>query len=327
MNHKNTNIPTAVFIDGNWLYFATRRINKQIDYAKFFNVLIKKFGTKTKVYFYGAINPLDKQQAKFYTSLKRIGYVVHYVELIKRGDVFIPKSLDIELAVNAMRTLPSLKKFVLVSGDSDFVPLLKQAINYGVGVLVIALPFTTGHLLRKIVGGSFLNLETLIEERKSVKKLPIFKKEKKKGFLVPNSLYIEKGDYYKPYLHIRNLMTSAKNSITIIDSYIDDQILTMIKLLKTEINVIIFTQKTDPADFCVQVKELRDEGRSITIHKTNAFHDRFIGIDNVWWHSGHSFKDLGGKDSMLNKVIEKVPLDKLKARVEEENQNSGEICK
>jgi len=205
--------------------------------------------------------------------------------------------------------------------------LLKQAIKYSVDVSVIALPFTTGYLLRKIVGGSFLNLETLIEERKSVKKLPIFKNKKKKKFLIPNSLYIEKGDCYKSYICIRNLMISAKSSIIIIDPYIDEQILTMIELLKTEINVIIFTQKIDPMDFCVQVKKLRDEGRLITIYKTNAFHDRFIGVDNVWWHSGHSFKDLGEKDSMLNKVTEKVPLGKLKARVAEEGKNSGKICK
>ena len=327
MNHDNTNVPTAVFIDGSWLYFATRRINRQIDYANFFSILIKNFGTKTKIYFYGAINPIDKQQAKFYMLLKRIGYVVHHIELVKKGDVFIPKDLDIKLTVNAMRILPSLKKFVLVSGDSSFIPLLKQAINYGVGVSVIALPFTTGYLLRKIVGGSFLNLETLIEERKSVKKLSIFKNKKKKKFLIPNSLYIEKGDHYKSYICIRNLMTSAKSNVTIIDSHVDDQILAMIKLLKTEINVIIFTQKTNPADFCVQVKKLRNEGRAITIHKTSTFHDRFIGVDNVWWHSGHSFKDLGGKDSMFSKVIEKISLNKLKTRVKEENLNSGEICK
>ena len=327
MNRNNNNIPTAVFIDGNWLYSATRIINRRIDYEKFFNVLINRFGPKTTIHFFGAINSKDRQQIRFYLLLKKIGYVVHCVELTKRLDTFVSRGLDIELAVNAMRILPLVKRFVLVSGDSDFVSLLKQAIKYGVDVLVIALPFTTGYLLRKIVGGSFLNLETLIEERKSVKKLPVFKKEKKKKFLVPNSLYIKEGDYFKSYLRIRDLMTSAKSSITIIDSYIDDQILTMIELLKTEIKVIIFTQKIVLVDFCVQVKKLRNDGRLITIYKTNAFHDRFIGIDNVWWHSGHSFKDLGGKVSMMNKVIEKITLDKLKARVAKEGQNSEEFCK
>jgi len=346
MNNNNLNIPTAVFIDGDWLYFATRRINRQINYVNFFNILINKFGAKTKIYFYGAINSTDKQQVKFYTSLKKIGYIVHCVELIKRKDTFVVKGLEIELALDAMQILPLLKKFVLISGDNDFVPLLKKAINYNVSVSVIALPFTTGYLLKKIVGGSFLNLEALINKQKSVTKLPVFKKErkiklldkktvkilkiiqkdKKIEIIAPNSLYITKGEHFNSYINIRNLMISAKNSITIIDSYIDDQILTMIELLKREINIIIFTQKTNPVDFCLQVKKLRDEGKLITIYKTNTFHDRFIGVDSIWWHSGHSFKDLGGKDSMLNKVTDKVVLAKLKIRITEESQNSEEIC-
>lgn len=347
MGSNNVKTQTAVFIDGSWLYGVSRRINKKIDYAIFFNNLVSNFGPKTKIYFYGAINPDNKQQIRFYNFLKKIGYVVHLVELTKIQNVFVPKGLDIELAVNAMQILPSIKRFVLVSGDSDFVSLLKQVINCGVSVSVIALPFTTGYLLKKIVGGSFLNLETLINEQKSVKKFSIFKKEKKTKIsskkivqilpmirkkkktkvLAPNSLYIKKGDHFNSYIHIRNLMMSAKNNITIIDEYVDDGILAIIKLLKTKINIIIFTYKYSPADFCLQVKKLRGEERSIVIYKTSRFHDRFLGIDNVWWHSGHSFKDLGRKDSMLNKVIEKVSLDKLKTSVAEEGQNSGEICK
>lgn len=327
MIRNNTNTPTAVFIDGDWLYTATRRINKRIDYAKFFNILINNFGEKTKIYFYGAINPINKQQARFYISLAKIGYIVHYTKLIKIGTKLVSKGLDVELAVNAMRILPSLKKFVLVSGDGDFAALLKQVIDNGVSVLLISLPFSTGYYLRKTVGGAFLNLETLISGYEDINKLPTFKGGKKKKVLAPSSLYIEKGDYFKSYLRIRNLMKSAKNSLTIIDPYVDDRILTTIELLKTEIDITIFTNKTSPADFCLQVKKLRAEGRLITICKINTVHDRFIGIDNVWWHSGHSFKNLGEKDSMLHKVNKKTELDKLKNRVAKESQNSEEICK
>lgn len=283
------------------------------------------FGEKIKIYYFGLINPTNKKQKKFYTSLKRIGYIVHPVGLKKRGGKYIQKSLDVELVVNAMQILPSLKKFVLISGDGDFAPLLKQAINYGIDVSIIALPFTMGYFLKEVSHGTFFNIETLIE--KNVKKLSKIKKSKKDELLLLDNLYIEKGDSYNSYMRIRNLMASAKSSITIIDSYIDDQILTMIKLLKPKISVVIFTEKIEPADFCVQVRKLKDEGRLITIHKTNIFHDRFIGIDNSFWHSGYSFKDLGKRDSMFNKIIDKLLLDKLKTRIEEEYKNSKEICK
>ena len=37
MKNNNSNTPTAIFIDGDWLYATTKRINKNVDYAKFFN--------------------------------------------------------------------------------------------------------------------------------------------------------------------------------------------------------------------------------------------------------------------------------------------------
>ena len=42
------------------------------------------------------------------------------------------------------------------------------------------------------------------------------------------------------------------------------------------------------------------------------FHDRFIIIDNeILYHSGASFKDLGNKCFAINKIIDKDILNKL----------------
>ncbi|MBU3965412.1 NYN domain-containing protein [Patescibacteria group bacterium] len=292
------NTPTAIFIDGSWLYATTKRINKNIDYAKFFNILIKKFGAKTKVYYYGVIDPVSKQQEKFYISLKKIGYIVHCVKLRKIGDRVIPGGLDISLAVDAMRILPSLKNFVLVSGDSDFVALLQQARQAKVNTYVIALPLSIGYLLRQVTN-TFLNLETLTVEYKP--------KSFRKGLRIEKLAtqnYIKEGESFKSYIKLRDLMKSAKNNITIVDQYIDDQILLMIQPLKPGVNKIIITnaEKITTPDFFVQVKKLKKDGHLLDIYESKKFHDRFIGIDNTWWHSGHSFKNLGEKDSMLNKI-------------------------
>lgn len=302
MKNNNLNTPTTIFIDGGWLYATTKRINKNVDYAKFLNVLIKKFGEKTKVYYYGTIDPANKQQEKFYRSLKKIGYIINCIKLKRIGDRVIPNGLDISLVVDAMRILPSLKNFVLVSGDSDFAPLLQQARQIGVNTYVIALPLSTGYLLRQATN-TFLNLETLIAEYKP----KTLKKEAEIERFVEQN-YIKKGDSFKSYIKLRNLMKSAKDSITIIDSYIDDQILLMIQLLEPKIKKIIITDtnKITPADFFIQVQKLKKDGHVIDIYKSKKFHDRFICIDNIWWHSGHSFKNLGEKNSMLNKITKET---------------------
>ncbi|MFA6551917.1 MAG: NYN domain-containing protein [Candidatus Paceibacterota bacterium] len=187
----NNNTPTAIFIDGDWLYMVTRRINRKVDYVKFFSILIKSFGTNTKVYFYGAINSSDKKQTSFYALLKKIGYRVFCTELIKREGVFISKGLEIQLSVDAMQRLPSFKKFVLVSGDGDFAPLLKKIIDNRIDILVISLPFITGYQLRRIIGGAFLNLELFIGDQKDTKKSSTFKKEAKVERFVDQN-YIKK---------------------------------------------------------------------------------------------------------------------------------------
>src|SRR3989338_138174 len=302
MQNNNLNTPTAIFIDGSWLYATTKRINKNVDYASFFDILIKKFGAKTGVYYYGVIDPTNKQQEKFYISLKKIGYIIHCIKLRKIGDRVISGGLDISLAVDVMRILQSLKNFVLVSGDSDFAALLQQARQAKVNTYVIALPLSTGYLLRQATN-TFLNLETLIVERKP----KIFKKEAKIEKFVDQN-YIKKGDSFQSYIKLRNLMKSAEGSITIIDSYIDDQIILMIQPLKPEIKKIIITDtnKITQADFFIQVQKLKKDGHLIDIYKSKKFHDRFICIDDIWWHSGHSFKNLGEKDSMFNKVTKET---------------------
>ncbi len=291
---------TAIFIDGSWLYMTTRRINKKIDFAKFFTILVKKFGDKTKIYYYGSIDPANKQQIRFYLSLEKIGYIIKNREIKKVDGRVISGGLDIDLIVDAMQVLPLLKNFVLVSGDSDFTALFEQANRIGVKTYVIALPFSLGYSLRR-VANTFLNLETLIVERE----LTAFKKKREiENFA--NENYIKKGESFKSYIKLRDLMKSAKNNIVIIDSHIDDQILLMFQLLKPEIHKIIITdvRYIISSDFNAQVQKLKRDGHQIDIYNNKEFHDRFIRIDNCWWHSGHSFKDLGGKNSMFNKISE-----------------------
>jgi uncharacterized LabA/DUF88 family protein len=315
---------TAVFIDGAWLWGASKRIGKMIDYRIFFNNLIRIFGTKIKIHFYSSIDPTNKQQEKFYTSLSRIGYIIHCVKIKKIGNRIIAGGLDIALAVDAIQTLPVIKKFVLISGDGDFAHLLERVRKVGVHVSVIAFPFSCGYSLRKIAN-NFINLETLIGKHKNNIKLPTFKKGAEKKNINQDSLFIEKGECLSSYRRIRDLIISVKKKIIIVDSYIDEQILLVFTLLGLNINITIFTEKPSQVDFCTQIEKLRKEGRIIKVLKTNAFHDRFVGIDSMWWHSGHSLKNLGEKYSMLTKMAKK-DADKLEKSLDKESQNSQEIC-
>lgn len=298
MNKNNT---TAIFIDGGWLYGVSRQIDEHINYADLYNNLINDFGKKTTIYFYGSINPDDKRQVKFYDYLKKLGYKVYFAKPIKRGTEFISKGLDISLTVNAIKILPSLKKFVLISGDGDFASLIELA-SSSVETIIIGIPFSTSYLLRRIKGVRFLNFETIGKNKKI--KSTLLKKEK---FIAPISLCFKRGDCYKSYKFIKKLMSSAKRKITIIDSYIDEQILDMVNLLDIKINIDIFTaDKQKLKDLDLQVEKLEKDGRIIKVYKTNEFHARFLVVDDDWWYSDHSFKNLGEKCSLLTKPDKKI---------------------
>lgn len=317
MRIKNIDKFAAVFIDGDWLYTTAQRIGKKVDYSNLIRTLRDKFGKKTRVYFYGAINPKDKRQNIFYKTLKRNGYLIRLERLIKTEAGFISKGVEIALATDAMQLLSSFEKFVLVSGDGDFVPLLEKIKKAGVEISVIALPFTAGYFMRKAVGGNFFNLEKFLNgyDKKSRLIMTGIKKNRK---TFPESMYIEKGDQLSSYVYIRNLIFSAKKSITIIDQYLDEQIILLIDLLNNPVDIKILTRKKIDLKVALRIKELREKGTSVMVCGTNNFHDRFIGIDDSWWHSGHSFKDLGKKSSFLSKIIVKKEQLKLKKNVEDE---------
>lgn len=250
-----------------------------------------------------------KSKQSFLFFLRDLGYLVEVAEITKRKEVITVKGLDVRLAVRAAILPPETKTIVLISGDGDFIPLVEILRQHGKNVIVATLPASSHALVN--AANDFLNLERLLRktgngEKISQNKIKITK------VTPPKSLYIKKGEYFEPYLIVRELFLSAKTEIVLIDSYINDQVLQMVHLLPNQISVRIITNRISPADFCLQVAKLRNEGYQISVQKTNVFHDRFLCVDGEWWHSGHSFKDLGGKDSMISKVDDQAALKQLR---------------
>src|SRR3989304_1509228 len=97
---SNQPIPeTAVFIDGDWLYFTARRLHQEIDYSSFWVTLQGHFGNGTPIYFIGSHDPQNKEQTEFLVFLRDLGYLVEVAEITKRKDVITVKGLDVRLAV------------------------------------------------------------------------------------------------------------------------------------------------------------------------------------------------------------------------------------
>jgi len=309
---------TLVLIDGDNLFYATKSLGVQLDYAKLHALFIEDFGEGTRFHYYSTIRPSSKQQSQFFHHLESIGYSVRPSAPREGGAAarYTPAAVDVLLAVDAMSTSRRFDRIVLLSGDGDFGPLLEALRLAGKTTVLVSLPIVTSQRLIR-AADQFVNLEGLISRSTRVGRAP-------KGTVLTaaderavETFYLEKGLYYANYSKIRNLLRSAKRRICLVDAYINDEVLQTLSTLEPGVTVRIVTKRIEGADFFVLFRRLKREGRDIDIYRSTTFHDRFLRIDDDWWHLGHSIKDVGSADAVLSKISEPSVLAKLREREEE----------
>ena len=122
----------------------------------------------------------------------------------------------------------------------------------------------------------------------------------KQETIMPKIFY--NGQIYDAYSLIIKIIKEAKEKILIIDNYIDDTILEMLSKKNKEVEVVILTSNNCNLTK-LDIQKFNKQYPTLKIAKTNAFHDRFIVIDNeVLYHIGASLKDLGKKCFGINKI-------------------------
>lgn len=114
---------------------------------------------------------------------------------------------------------------------------------------------------------------------------------------------------------IIDIIKKAKEKILIIDNYIDDSILEMLKKKNKNVEVVILTSskcnilKLDISKFNKQYPILK-------IAKNDNFHDRFIVIDNnELYHIGASLKDLGKKCFAISKIEDAEYIERIASKI------------
>jgi len=147
----------------------------------------------------------------------------------------------------------------------------------------------------KITNDRFVSLEKDVTILKDAVKTLVSKN------ITPSQGIFYNGQIYDAYAFINDILKSAKSSITLIDNYIDDSVLTLFsKYPKVKFKIIISNiskqLKLDINKYNSQYNKLE-----ISINKT--YHDRFIIIDDKeLYHIGASLKDLGKKVFAFNKM-------------------------
>ena len=102
------------------------------------------------------------------------------------------------------------------------------------------------------------------------------------------------GQVFDAYRFVSDLIRKAKQSVVLIDNYVDDTVLTLLDKREKGVSATIYTQRVS-SQFQLDVDRHNDQYPPIEIKRFNKAHDRFLLIDDEVYHIGASIKDLGRK--------------------------------
>jgi hypothetical protein len=103
------------------------------------------------------------------------------------------------------------------------------------------------------------------------------------------------GQVYDAYIFVSDLIKSADESIVLIDSYIDDTVLTLLSKREPKVKATIYT-KNITKQLELDLQKHNAQYPKIELKKFDSSHDRFLIIDaKEVYHIGASLKDLGKK--------------------------------
>lgn len=130
--------------------------------------------------------------------------------------------------------------------------------------------------------------------------------EKKIDFFVRTSLPPVEGIFYDgqifdAYVFVADLIRSARQSIVLIDNYIDDSVLIMLSKRTTGVSAEIRTCRL-PQTLLLDVQKHNAQYAPIALTQVKNIHDRFLIVDDTVYHIGASLKDFGRKLFAFSKM-------------------------
>ena len=138
-----------------------------------------------------------------------------------------------------------------------------------------------------------------LEQHAAKQDIEIQELKDKVDFFVRSSLPPVEGIFYDgqifdAYAHIISLIKQAKQSIILIDNYIDVDTLTMLSNRAANVTANIYTRQLSQQQH-LDVQRHNQQYPPIIINMCQRNHDRFLIIDDVVYLFGASLKDAGKK--------------------------------
>ena len=120
--------------------------------------------------------------------------------------------------------------------------------------------------------------------------------------LPPNEGIFHDGKIFDAYKFATDLIKSAKNSLVLIDNYVDESVLLMLSKRNAGVSAKIYTSHLSDT-LKLDLQKHNQQYPPVEIEKYTKAHDRFLIIDDTdVYHIGASLKDLGKKLFAFSKL-------------------------
>jgi uncharacterized LabA/DUF88 family protein len=168
----------AIYVDGANVYFAQKEaLGWWIDWPRFLDAMREGNDLVSARWYQAYRSNPEPEQERFLHHLTLVGFAVRK-KILKSiydrntGDTTLKGNLDIDLTIDALTESDHYDTAILVTGDSDFVPLVEVLRARGKRVVVAATQQNVAVELRQSVGMNYLDLRDLREKVESDKRPP-----------------------------------------------------------------------------------------------------------------------------------------------------------
>lgn len=156
-----------VFVDAANIFYTQRTLRWRVSYEKLKRYFQEECGQSLgKLFVYTAFDPDRPLQKKFLDMLDINGYIVRTKEVkrirVAKGVYEWKGDFDVELAMDVLDSLSEFETAVLLSGDSDFAPVVKRMKENHKRVIVMS---AKHHVSRELIqlADKYVNLKNLRE--------------------------------------------------------------------------------------------------------------------------------------------------------------------
>ena len=135
-----------------------------------------------------------------------------------------------------------------------------------------------------------------------------------KANLPPSEGLLPAHAHWSGYEFAVQLVRSAKKDLVIIDPYANDMVLSLMAKRAEGVNAIVYSARITRA-MREEEARLNKQFPTVRLENMREVHDRFVIVDDVVYHVGASFKDLGNQMtafSVLNFVTKEQVLAMVK---------------